>query len=36
MVIGKGGAEIDKLRESIEKKIGKSVAINIVKKKKKK
>ena len=30
MVIGKGGAEIDKLRESIEKKIGKSVAINIV------
>lgn len=30
LVIGKGGAEIDKLRAAIEKKIGKSVAINIV------
>lgn len=30
LVIGKGGAEIDKLRANIEKKIGKSVAINIV------
>ena len=30
LVIGKGGAEIEKLRANIEKKIGKSVAINIV------
>ncbi|MBR1739279.1 MAG: 30S ribosomal protein S3 [Ruminococcus sp.] len=30
LVIGRGGAEIEKLRASIEKKIGKSVAINIV------
>ncbi|EGC03902.1 MULTISPECIES: 30S ribosomal protein S3 [Ruminococcus] len=30
LVIGKGGAEIEKLRAAIEKKIGKSVAINIV------
>lgn len=30
MVIGRGGAEIDKLKATIEKKIGKSVAINIV------
>ena len=30
LVIGKGGAEIDKLRANIEKKIGKNVAINIV------
>ncbi|MBR1863017.1 MAG: 30S ribosomal protein S3 [Ruminococcus sp.] len=30
LVIGKGGAEIEKLRADIEKKIGKSVAINII------
>jgi small subunit ribosomal protein S3 len=30
LVIGRGGAEIEKLRANIEKKIGKSVAINIV------
>ena len=30
MVIGKGGAEIEKLRKQIEKMIGKSVSINIV------
>ena len=30
IVIGKGGAEIEKLRAAIEKKIGKNVAINIV------
>lgn len=30
LVIGRGGAEIDKLRANIEKMIGKSVAINIV------
>ena len=30
IVIGRGGAEIDKLKAEIEKKIGKSVAINIV------
>ena len=30
IVIGKGGAEIEKLRANIEKKIGKNVAINIV------
>ena len=30
LVIGRGGAEIDKLRANLEKKIGKGVAINIV------
>ena len=30
LVIGRGGAEIDKLRANIEKMIGKSVAVNIV------
>ena len=30
IVIGRGGAEIEKLRANIEKKIGKKVAINIV------
>lgn len=30
LVIGRGGAEIDKLRANIEKKIGKKVSINIV------
>ncbi len=30
LIIGRGGTEIDKLRANIEKKIGKSVAINII------
>ncbi|MBP0970692.1 MAG: 30S ribosomal protein S3 [Oscillospiraceae bacterium] len=30
LIIGRGGTEIDKLRASIEKRIGKSVAINII------
>ncbi|MCQ2416858.1 MAG: 30S ribosomal protein S3 [Oscillospiraceae bacterium] len=30
MIIGRGGTEIDKLRATIEKRIGKSVAINII------
>ncbi len=30
LIIGRGGAEIDKLREKLEKQIGKSVAINII------
>ncbi|MCQ2407962.1 MAG: 30S ribosomal protein S3 [Oscillospiraceae bacterium] len=30
LIIGRGGAEIDKLRASIEKRIGKSAAINII------
>jgi hypothetical protein len=30
LIIGRGGAEIDKLRANIEKRIGKSAAINII------
>ncbi len=30
LIIGKGGTEIDKLRATVEKRIGKSVAINII------
>ncbi|MBR6106742.1 MAG: 30S ribosomal protein S3, partial [Oscillospiraceae bacterium] len=30
LIIGRGGTEIDKLRATLEKRIGKSVAINII------
>ena len=30
VVIGKGGTEIEKLRQNLEKKLGKSVALNVV------